>query len=106
MISTFVKLFRFIRNIFSDRAEYEATVLKKVHNTEYRNNRVSKSYSIPYKLDIYFITFSTPKHKKIKLKVDNKDYYAVKEGDVGILTLQGSKFISFEKKCTIPSDFE
>lgn len=106
LITIFVKLFGFFRNVFSDEAEYEATVLKKVHNTEYRNNRVSKSYNIPYRVEIYFITFRTPKHKKLRLKVDNKDYYAVKEGDTGTLTLQGSKFISFEKKCTLPTDSE
>lgn len=106
VITLFVKLFGFFRNVFSGEAEYEATVLKKVHNTEYRNNRTASGYNFPYKLDIYFITFRTPKHKKLRLKVDNKDYYAAEEGDTGILTLKGSKFISFKKTCTILSDPE
>lgn len=106
VITLFVKLFAFFRNVFSGEAEYEATVLKKVHNTEYRNNRTASGYNFPYKLDIYFITYRIPKHKKLKVKVDNKDYYAANEGDTGILTLRGSRFISFEKKCTIPTDSE
>ncbi len=98
VITLFVKLFAFFRNVFSGEAEYEATVLKKVHNTEYRNNRTASGYNFPYKLDIYFITYRTPKHKKLKLKVDSEAFRAVKEGDIGILTLQGKKYIGFEKK--------
>ena len=105
-ITIFIKLIGFFRNVFSGEVEYEATVLKKVHNTEYRNNRTASGYNFPYKLDIYFITFRTPKHKKLRLKVDNKDYYAAEEGDTGILTLKGAKFISFKKTCTILSDPE
>ena len=104
LIAVFVKLFRLFRNIFSDKAEYEATVLKKEHKTKYRNNRTASGYIFPYKLDIYFITFRTPKHKKLKVKVDNKDFYAAEERDTGILTLRGRRFISFERKCTISSD--
>ena len=104
IISLFVKLFGFFRNVFSREAEYEATVLKKEHKTEYRNNRTASGYNFPYKLDIYFITFRTPKHKKLKVKVDNKDFYAAEERDTGILTLRGRRFISFERKCTISSD--
>lgn len=106
VITLFVKLIGFFRNVFSGETEYEATVLKKAHNTEYRNNRTASGYNFPYKLDIYFVTYRTPKHKKLKVKVDNKDYYAAGEGDTGILTLKGSKFISFKKICTIPTDSE
>ncbi len=95
-IIAFVKLFGFIRNLFSPQVQYEATVLKKNHRSEYRNNHVSKHYSIPYRIELYFITFKTPKHKKLRLKVAFSDFRAVKEGDTGILTLQGKKFISFK----------
>ena len=104
IISLFVKLFGFFRNVFSREAEYEATVLKKDQKTEYRNNRTASGYNFPYKLDIYFMTFRTPKHKRLKVKVDNKDFYAAEERDTGILTLRGRRFISFERKCTISSD--
>ena len=104
IISLFVKLFGFFRNVFSREAEYEATVLKKEHKTEYRNNRTASGYNFPYKLDIYFMTFRTPKHKRLKVKVDNKDFYAAEDRDTGILTLRGRRFISFERKCTISSD--
>ena len=104
IISLFVKLFGFFRIVFSREAEYEATVLKKEHKTEYRNNRTASGYNFPYKLDIYFMTFRTPKHKRLKVKVDNKDFYAAEERDTGILTLRGRRFISFERKCTISSD--
>lgn len=104
IISLFVKLFGFFKNVFSREAEYEATVLKKEHKTEYRNNRTASGYNFPYKLDIYFMTFRTPKHKRLKVKVDNKDFYAAEERDTGILTLRGRRFISFERKCTISSD--
>ncbi len=109
LISVFVKLFGFIRNLFSDEAQYEALVLKKELREEVRGSRSSNRnsnhyYSIPYRVNFYFITFRTPKHKKLRLKVDTPDFRAVKEGDTGILTLQGKKFISFEKKATVYTD--
>ena len=97
LIASFVKIFGFFRNLFSDKVEYEAAVIKKEHKTEYRNNRISKGYSIPYRVEFYFITFKTPKYKRLRVKVDTKDYRAVMEGDIGLLTVQGKKFISFEK---------
>ncbi|MBQ6601001.1 MAG: DUF2500 domain-containing protein [Clostridia bacterium] len=98
LITTFVKVFKFIRNLFSDKKDYPATVIAKKQTSEYHNNRVSKNISYPYRLDVYFVTFTTPKHKKLNLKVDANDFRAVKEGDTGVLTLQGSRYISFEKK--------
>lgn len=103
LISVIIKLFGFVRNLFSDEVQYEATVLKKEERDEVRGGRSSSRnsnhyYSIPYRVYFYFITFKTPKHKKLKLKVDSETFRAVKEGDIGILTLQGKKFIGFEKK--------
>ena len=99
-----IKFFGFIRNLFSDKVQYEATVLKKDEREECRGTRSGGQYSIPYRVKFYFITFKTPKHKKLRLKVDTPDFKAVKEGDTGILTLQGKKFISFEKKMTVYVD--
>lgn len=96
LITVFVKLFGFIRNLLSDEVQYEATVLKKQRAEEYRKNRISENISVPYRIDIYFVTFKTPKHKKLKLKVDAATFRAAKEGGRGILTLQGKKFIGFE----------
>lgn len=103
VITLFVKLIGFFRNVFSGETEYEATVLKKEERDEVRGGRSSTRnsnhyYNIPYRVYFYFITFKTPKHKKLKLKVDSEAFRAVKEGDIGILTLQGKKYIGFEKK--------
>lgn len=102
-ITVFVKLFNFIRNLFSDQIEYEAVVLKKTEREEVRGGRSSNQnstsyYSIPYRVNYYFVTFKTEKHKKLKLQVDNATFKAINENDRGILTLQGKKFIKFEKK--------
>ena len=102
-ITVFVKIFNFFRNLFSDQIEYEAVVLKKEEREEVRGGRSSSRnsnhyYSIPYRVNYYFVTFKTEKHKKLKIQVDTECFRAVNEDDRGILTLQGKKFIKFEKK--------
>ena len=99
--AAFVKFFGFIRNLFSSPKEYEALVLKKARGAEYYGNRGSKQVGYSFRVDVYFITFRTPKHKRIRLKVDGSVFRAAKEGDTGILTLQGKKFICFDKKAEL-----
>lgn len=98
VITCVVKLVSFIRNLFADETEHEAVILEKRRTTEYRNSNSAKNgYNIPYRVDFYFLIVKTEKRKKMKLKVDTKDYDSVKEGDRGILILKGKKFISFKK---------
>ena len=45
----------------------------------------------------YYITFLTKDGKQIEFKVTNKDYHSTAEGEKGILTFQGTRYISFQK---------
>lgn len=47
---------------------------------------------------IYYVTFQIESNDKIEMLVNLKDYKIINEGDCGKLTLQGTKYISFEKE--------
>lgn len=96
VITVFYKLFNFVRNHLSDEKQYEATVLKMFQKTEYIGAKNPQKFCIPARVDYYFITFRTSKHRRLKLNTNAETFEAVKKGYEGTLTLKGKKFIKFE----------
>lgn len=47
----------------------------------------------------YFITCEFTSGDRMEFSVSAREYGLVSEGDTGILTSQGSRFISFERSC-------
>lgn len=45
----------------------------------------------------YYLTFSTQDGNKIRCEVPENKFISVSEGTKGILTMQGTRFISFER---------
>lgn len=45
----------------------------------------------------YYIAFEFSNHERVQFKVSKLEFGKIIEGDVGILTFQGSRFISFER---------
>ncbi|MDV4149794.1 DUF2500 domain-containing protein [Clostridium sp. AL.422] len=46
----------------------------------------------------YYVTFQFENGERLELKVSGKEYGLISEGDRGILSFQGTRFISFERK--------
>lgn len=46
----------------------------------------------------YYVTFQFENGERMELKLSGKEYGLIAEGDKGILSFQGTRFISFERK--------
>lgn len=46
----------------------------------------------------YFVTFQLDDGSRLELRVKYNDYGAIAEGDVGVLTRQGTRFLGFERR--------
>ncbi|MFJ8063452.1 DUF2500 domain-containing protein [Psychrobacillus sp. NPDC096426] len=46
----------------------------------------------------YYVTFQVESGDRIELKLSGKEYGMIAEDDLGILTFQGTRFLSFERK--------
>ncbi|TQR07296.1 DUF2500 domain-containing protein [Psychrobacillus soli] len=46
----------------------------------------------------YFVTFQVESGDRIELQLSGQEYGMIAEDDLGILTFQGTRFVSFERK--------
>lgn len=46
----------------------------------------------------YYVTSEFKNEERLELKLNGKEYGLISEGDRGILSFQGTRFISFERK--------
>lgn len=46
----------------------------------------------------YYVTFEFGNGERLELKVSGRDYGLIAEGDRGVLSFQGTRFISFNRK--------
>ncbi|ABX42560.1 DUF2500 domain-containing protein [Lachnoclostridium phytofermentans] len=85
------------KNNNSPRLTVEASVVTKRmstshHNHHNANNTVSSSYS-----NYYYATFQFESGDRMELGVSGEEFGMLVEGDVGKLTFQGTRYISFER---------
>lgn len=73
------------------RIPTEAKVIsKRVSTTHHQNNgHMHVDYT-------YFITFEYATGDRSEIRLPHKEYRLIREGDTGTLTMQGTRFISFE----------
>jgi len=67
------------------------------HNHINHNNHAMNHHS---ESTTYFLTFEVPSGDRIELKVKDKEYALLTEGDVGKLTFQGTRYKSFVRTKT------
>lgn len=48
----------------------------------------------------YYVTFQVESGDRMELKMSGKEYGMLAEGDLGILTFQGTRYLGFERKST------
>lgn len=63
------------------------------HNHNTGDNMMHSSTSTSY-----YVTFEFKNGERLELKLYGKEYGLISEGDRGILSFQGTRFISFERK--------
>lgn len=99
-VAFFIILFRGLsqwrKNNKSPRLTVQASVVAK-------RTRVSHSHSgtgeamLTDSYTYYYVTFEVESGDRMELSVSGNDYGLIAEGDVGKLTFQGTRFLSFER---------
>ena len=83
-----------IKNNNSPRLTVDATIVAKrdqMHRHTSSNGHTHRSYS-------YHATFQFESGDRLELRVPSNEYGLLVEGDVGKLTFQGTRYLSFERK--------
>ena len=94
-VVTFVRMIgEWISNNNSPRLTVASTIVAKrdqVHRSRSSSGHTHRSYS-------YHVTFQFESGDRMELRVPSHEYGLLAEGDVGKLTFQGTRYISFERK--------
>lgn len=85
------------KNNQSPRLSVDATVVSKrshtSHNHHHHGNHVHTTTSTDY-----YATFQFSSGDRMEFKVKSYDYAMLAEGDCGILSFQGTRYLGFERK--------
>lgn len=88
------------KNNQSPRLSVNATVVTKrshtSHNTHNHDGHMHTTSSTAY-----YVTFQVESGDRMELMVKSNEYGMLVEGDCGILTFQGTRYLGFERKYNI-----
>lgn len=94
----FMNIRQWHKNSQSPRLSVDATVVTKrshtSHNHHHHNGHMHTTSSTSY----YYVTFQVQSGDRMELKVKSYDYGMMVEGDFGVLTFQGTRYLGFERK--------
>ena len=88
------------KNNHSPRVTEEAEVYTKRQDFSTFMNRDRNIHFGSYRSIYvrYFVVFQTKNSGAVKLKVSSDDFDMLREGEKGLLSFQGTRFLGFEKK--------
>lgn len=78
----------------SVRANVKAKRLDVRRHSHHNDNNLQTSSTTTY----YYVTFEFESGDRLEFRVSGKDYGQLVEGDSGILTFQGTRFLGYERK--------
>lgn len=86
------------KNNHSPRLSVPAVIVdKREHTTHYNHALGDGGYSTTSSTD-YYVTFQFESNDRIELSVSGREYGLLVQGDEGILTFQGTRYLSFERQ--------
>ena len=83
------------KNNHSPRLTVEASVVAKRTNVTHHHN--GSTHAV-HTSTSYYVTFQFESGDRMELHVSGTEYGMLAEGDVGQLTFQGTRYLSFERK--------
>ncbi len=95
-ISTIVSQWH--KNNQSPRLSVDATVVTKRSHTSHSHHNHGNGHMHTSSSTSYYVTFQVASGDRMELAVKSYDYGMLVEGDFGVLTFQGTRFLSFERK--------
>ena len=86
------------RNNKSPKLSVDATVVAKRSHTSHHHHHHNNGHMHTSSSTSYYVTFQVQSGDRMELKVKSYDYGMLVEGDCGVLTFQGTRFLGFERK--------
>ena len=83
------------RNNHSPRLTVPVTVAGR--RTEVRHHRSSNTH-MSHSSTSYYVTFQVESGDRMELQLTGQEYGLIVDGDRGLLTFQGTRFLGFERK--------
>ena len=94
-IFTFVKgIGQWSKNNHSPRLSVDAKIVDKQMTTHHHRN----SHGHHHHSHSYYITFEVQSGDRMQLLVPGNEFGLLVEGDIGILTFQGTRYLGFTRK--------
>lgn len=84
-------------NNHAPKIAVEATIVSKRQNVSHHTHNHGTGHHHSTSTS-YYVTFQVNTGDRMELVVDGYEYGMLAEGDMGILTFQGTRYISFERK--------
>lgn len=98
IIFTFAKAIgQWHKNNNSPRLTVPATVVSKRTNVTRHRSTGAGGHHYHHTHTTYYVTFEFESGDRFELCVDGEEYGMLVEGDVGSLTFQGTRYLSFER---------
>ena len=93
-VFTFVKIItEWVSNNNSPRLSVDAKIVDKHMTTHHHHHNGHHSHS-----HSYFITFEVQSGDRMELRVPRTEFGLLVEGDEGVLSFQGTRFLGFERR--------
>ena len=95
LVSMICGLLQWNKNNHSPRLTVPVTVAGR--RTEVHHRRSSDSH-MTHTSTTYYVTFQVESGDRMELRLSGQEYGLIVDGDRGLLTFQGTRFLSFERK--------
>lgn len=86
------------KNNNSPRLTVPTRVINKRTQVGYRRHRGTSDHYHTHSYTNYFVTFEVDSGDRMELEVTGEESGLMIEGDEGLLTFQGTRFLGFERK--------
>ena len=86
------------KNNHSPRLSVPAVIVDKRQYTTHYNHAVGEGGYSTSSSTTYYVTFQFESNDRIELSVSGGEYGLLVQGDEGMLTFQGTRYISFERQ--------
>ena len=84
-------------NNSSPRLTVEATVVTKRHHVSHHHHNNGGHMHTTHSSS-YYVTFQVASGDRMELRVPSAEYGMLVEGDVGMLSFQGTRYLGFERR--------
>lgn len=81
----------------SPRLSVNATVVSKRADVSYHHHHHANGHSHRTSSTAYYVTFQVDSMDRMELRVSGSEYGMLVEGDYGILSFQGTRYLGFDR---------